>query len=203
MLKLMQCKPLSQFEDVSPVFWTWTFFFFFSLGATSTKAESNEWLSLVSGHSLTVSNCSSIQTDKQTTVTRPDKSKLIHTFCDDAGVLLLTSTYVEWEVDSHCWLCQFSTIGIAWLPPAHLGLTHPFKAVFAPSFPKLSPRYCCCFCYGSKSPFEKKKKENPFCICTMYVVSNGSFMSVWDKKFAQASLSQRSCPWVSKVRTSC
>lgn len=47
------------------------FFFFSPLGATSTKAESNEWLNSVSGHSLTyVSNCSCFHADKQTIVTK-------------------------------------------------------------------------------------------------------------------------------------
>lgn len=42
-----------------------------------TKAESNEWLNPVSGHSITyVSNCSSIHADKQTIVTKVWQEKV-------------------------------------------------------------------------------------------------------------------------------
>lgn len=62
-LKLVQCKLLSQFEDINFVSWTWTFFLWVQF---NSKAESNDSILCLGILLLTVSNCSSVQARKQT-----------------------------------------------------------------------------------------------------------------------------------------
>lgn len=84
MLKLMQCKWLTQFEGISPVFWSWIFFFLLVQSVPKLRVMNDSILCLAILF-LTISNCSSIQVNKQTTVARNGKRRLIHIFSDDAG----------------------------------------------------------------------------------------------------------------------